>query len=152
MTMLNKKTILMGALMVAAALILSFYAFAAKDDKEEKTKAKTGEKAAVTWTGTGEVTGEISHMDDKYIAVVYARDEEKHAEYEVLLPIDGDVTVEHKNNIKDLVIGDTVTISYDQGTEEEAGTKNKKMKRRASKIKFVKAAPLTPPEMEWGED
>lgn len=59
-----------------------------------------------------EVTGEVSVIGPTYISIVYARDEEKGVEYEMLLPIDKDVKFIRKG-LDELVVGDKVRVKCD---------------------------------------
>lgn len=86
-----------------------------------------------------EVQGEISWMNAKYIAVVYNRDLTAGVEDEILLPIDNDIRLQHRQKLSELAVGDTVTIQYAEDTEDD-GEGNVKTKRHARLISFVKPA------------
>lgn len=162
MKTLGKNIMLAGILALAVLLTAGTMAAAEKEDKvkDEETKealaSKEGESegasgSAVEWSQTGEITGEIGYLDDKYISIIYAHDDEARAEYEVLLPIeDGGVTVDRKKSLKELSMGDTVTVGYEQGVENVRG--KQKMRRKARSVQFIKSAPPVPPDPEWGED
>jgi len=99
---------------------------------------------------SNEVIGEISAMGKNFIALIYERDKEKGTEYEMLLPIDAGIKLEHKKNMSELQVGDTVTIQYEDTAFEDANMA-KKMERKAQVISFVRAAvkkpePPHPPE------
>jgi ribosomal protein S17 len=101
-----------------------------KDEPKGKTKITTSRK---------EIQGEVVSISKKYIAVVYARDSKKNEEYEILLPIDEDTKVERMNSLKDLKIGDTVDITFEE--ENVAVEKGEgKTSRKAKVVSFVAPA------------
>lgn len=101
-------------------------------------------------TATGSVTGEITVIGRNTISVLYSEDKGKGIEYEMVVPIDSDIRLEHKKNITDFKVGDTVTINYEDTTTGDSD-KNLKTERKAKVISFVKAVvkklePTRPPE------
>jgi hypothetical protein len=90
-----------------------------------------------------EIQGEVVWIKPgRAIAIVYQRDIENHTEEEILLPLDKDVELEHKKDISQISVGDTVTVQYEEITEEkEAETRQM---RKAKKIIFVKPAVKKP--------
>ncbi len=84
-----------------------------------------------------EVQGEISGIGKDYISVIYKKDEEKGVDYEILLPIEHDISLNHKQNLGELKPGDIVRIQYQETTQQ---TKNgPKSSRKAKIINFVKS-------------
>ena len=86
-----------------------------------------------------EVQGEITWIGKKDIAVVYNRDLAAGVEDEILLPIDKDIRLQHKQKLSELAVGDTIAIQYAEDTEDD-GQGNIKVKRHARLISFVKPA------------
>lgn len=127
---------------LAIVLVLGFTGTVLAKDKEKKEK--------VVKTSSGVVSGEISSISEKFISVVYEKDKGKGIEYEILVPIDKDVKIEHKQNLSELKIGDRVSIQYEDTTVEDSD-KRETLKRKATVIRFVKSAvknpePELPPE------
>ena len=77
-------------------------------------------------------------MNDKYIAISYNRDLVKGTEDEMLLPIDRNIRLEHKQGIDEIKAGDLVRVSYDEETEEDEKGE-KRDSRKARVISFIKA-------------
>lgn len=105
----------------------------AKDNQKEKEKTK------IT-TRQKEVQGEVVSISKDYISVLYNRDSKKGIEYEMLLPIDENTKLERIKNIKELNVGDTINIEY----EEESIIPDKgevKASRKAKLVSFVAPAP-----------
>lgn len=97
---------------------------------------------------TSVVQGEISGITKNYISIVYKRDREKDIEYEMLLPINRkDLQIEHKRNLDEFKVGDTVILTYED-TVTGDNEKEQGMKRKAMVIRFVKSAPPKPPGQE----
>jgi len=109
--------------------------------KEEKSKGQIGPKrTSVKKELQGEVTW-ISKTGDR-IAIVYNRDEASRSEQEILLPIDKNTVLQHKKNLDEIKAGDTVSIQYEEVTEETPeGIKSKRM---AKTIYFIRAAQKKP--------
>lgn len=101
----------------------------------QKREAVNGKK--ILRRSEGEIAGTISGISKNYISVLYKQDQEKGAEYEVLLPITSDVQFEHRKSLKDFAIGDEVGVVYEDLSTEDAN-KEQKMERRVKVISFVK--------------
>lgn len=93
------------------------------------------------------VTGEISGISKKFISVVYNKDEETGVDYEMLIPIDENVQVEHKKGLGEFKKGDTVSVEYEDATVEDSA-KQRKMRRKGTLVSFVRSAPPAPPDEE----
>ncbi|MFC1658779.1 hypothetical protein ACFL1D_05295 [Candidatus Omnitrophota bacterium] len=106
---------------------------------------KNGTEVKTTSTDKS-IQGEITGIGKNYIAVTYEMNEEKGTEYEILLPVDKDLQLVHKNKFSELNIGDTVRIKYEEITEEYAET-NRKL-RKAKVITFVKPAEKKPENLD----
>ena len=70
------------------------------------------------------LTGEVGGLGPNFIAIVYEKDEEKGIEYEIALPLAKDASFQSIQNLKELEVGDKVTIQY----EEETSTYKEKVK------------------------
>lgn len=92
------------------------------------------------------VEGEISGMGKDYIAIVYKKEAEKGAEYEILLPLDDEVKLVHKKNLKELNIGDRVNIEFDE--IKEANDSKEKVTFKSKKLSFVSPAEKKPVDTE----
>ncbi|MEA3437057.1 MAG: hypothetical protein U9R43_11370 [Thermodesulfobacteriota bacterium] len=127
---------------LAIVLVLGFMGTVVAKDKEKKEK--------VIKTVSGVVSGEISSISENFISVVYENDKEKGIEYEMLVPIDKDVKIEHKASLSELNIGDRVSIQYEDATVEDSD-KRQMLKREAKIVRFIRSAvkkpePALPPE------
>jgi len=129
---MRKKIMRIG---LAAALVFIF--MGAGLAKEEKSK---GQRTSVMKELQGEVTW-ISKTGDR-IAIVFSRDEAKRSEQEILLPVDKNIVLHHKASIGDINTGDTVSIQYEEVTEETPNGVNSK--RTAKAIYFIRAAEKKP--------
>lgn len=112
---------------IALAMVIMFAAFsiAAEEAKEEKETVKATE-----------ITGEISGIGRGYISIVYARDEKKGAEYEMLLPIDKDVKFIRKG-LDELAVGDKVRVKCDDYFKTDEEGKGICARRVAKEIQFL---------------
>ena len=86
-----------------------------------------------------EVSGEVGFVRPLYITVVYARDMEKGAEYEMVFPIDEDVTLLNRRSFDEINPGDTISVTYEERTWTTAEGLEK-TERRAKAVRFVSAA------------
>ncbi len=92
----NLTRILLGVLVF---FLLCLVAVGQTQEEKEKIKTTTAAK---------EVQGEISGIGKDCIAIVYERDLEKGIEYEMLLPIEKDIRLVHKQNLNQIKVGDIV--------------------------------------------
>lgn len=88
------------------------------------------------------VQGEVATRGTDFISVVYKRDLEKGIDYEILLHLDKDTKVEHKNNLKEIQEGDTVYIQYEEEAVELADRQETRL--IAKLVSFVKPAKKKP--------
>ena len=109
---------------MAAALCLGLTAGLYAAEKVKKATQLKELQGVVTWI-----------RKDK-IAIVYRSDEATHSEEEILLPIGKDIQLVHKNSLSDISVGDTVSIQYEEVTEEGADGAVKSS-RKAKAIIFV---------------
>jgi hypothetical protein len=124
---MNAKTFLRGFVVLCCVSFLPFgYVHAADEGKGQRSVA-------------GKVVeGEISGLGKDYISIIYKKDAEKGAEYEILLPLDDEVQLVHKKSIKDLRVGDRVNIEFDEVTESRDS--GEKVTFKCKKLSFVKPA------------
>lgn len=112
----------------------------AREDKERK----------IVKTETNRIRGKVSGLGKDFISVVYGQDKEKGIDYEMFLPIDKNIQIQHKKNLGEIKIGDAVSVLYEDTVSEDARGE-KKMERKAKVISFIKPAvkepkPFRPPE------
>lgn len=90
------------------------------------------------------ISGEVSAISKDFIAIVYRRDEAKGTEEEIALPIAKGVIIEHKKNLSEIAVGDTVNVEFEEVAEETR--EGARSKRVARVIRFTRAAPPPKPE------
>jgi hypothetical protein len=83
---------------------------------------------------TETVSGEISGITERSISIIYDRDYDTGTEYEMLIPLDKDTKLRHKGSIKELKVGDLISIEY-----EKPGEKSKH-KTRAATVSFIQSS------------
>ena len=110
------------------------------------TESAAAARNEVTKVETKEVTGEVSGVSKDFIAIVYKKDDASHASYEVALPIQGTPILQHISNVKQIKVGDTITVQYDEMIKTDEKGKNAVVGRNAKTITFVSPAPPPPPE------
>ncbi|MFH1062871.1 MAG: hypothetical protein V1747_08345 [Candidatus Omnitrophota bacterium] len=97
-----------------------------------------------------EIQGIVSGIGYGSISVEYKGDAEKGTAEEILLPLDEMEQIIHKQNIKQINVGDTVSIQYDEITQETE--KGPTLLRKAKVITFIKPAAPLPMETDVLED
>ncbi|MFH0796595.1 MAG: hypothetical protein V2A65_05990 [Candidatus Omnitrophota bacterium] len=123
-------------ILLAVSLVWTSQISAGEAKKEEKV-----EKSVKS------LTGEVGGVGPNFLAIVYAKDEEKGIEYEMALPLDENAQFQSVDNLKDLEIGDKVTIQYEEETtthqekvtDEKGAVKEeerKEINRKGKAIKF----------------
>jgi hypothetical protein len=124
--MLTKITRIVTALFLLLSVCIAATALA-----QEKTANKE--------TVRKEVTGVVSGLSSNFMAVTYGGDDPSQGAYEMAFTIDKKIRVEHKNKLSDIKFGDTVTVKYDEITEElDNGRKIRTFVAQA--VMFLKAA------------
>lgn len=83
---------------------------------------------------TETVSGEISGITKRAISIIYDRDYDTATEYEMLIPLDKDTKLKHKGSMKELKVGDLISIEY-----EKPGEKSKH-KTRAATVNFIQSS------------
>ena len=109
-------------------------------------KSYSKEKEEETIITFKEVMGEVSAITPNFIAIVYRREEEKGVAYEIALPIDKEVRIVHKKNLKEIEVGDTVRVRFaeirkKEEVEREGGKREERIRmvgRKAKEIIFVR--------------
>jgi len=114
---MDKKKVLLTIL-----VIISFAGIVLSEEKGNKGDTKKVIKT---------ITGEVGGIGPNFIAIVYQKDEEKGVEYEMALPLKEDVKFQFVKNLKELQVGDKVTVQY----EEEITTYTEKVKDEKGKEK-----------------
>lgn len=70
------------------------------------------------------VSGEVSAIDSKGIAIVYDRNYDTGTEYEIYLPVEKSTTFKHKASLKEIKTGDFVSADYYKTKEGKSILKN----------------------------
>ncbi len=121
--MKKNTVIVVMALMVLVSITLAF--------AENEKSAAVGTKTAK------EVEGPISGIGKDYISIIYQKDDNDGIDYEIMLPLSEDMAMEHKQNLANLKVGDTVRVQYEETTEQNE--KGPQSSRKAQGITFVKS-------------
>lgn len=116
-----------AGIFLAAILSLSIPTLLLAQETKDKPKLKTE---------TRQVSGEVAGISPNFIAVLY--DQDSSASYEMALAMDKNTRIAHKASWKDINIGDTVSVRYEE-TTEIAGKIVKIKSRIAKVVSFVKA-------------
>jgi hypothetical protein len=132
------------SLRLAIGLVLFLTATVFAQQKQEANEKK-GPLAVMK-----QVTGQVSAIDKRCIAVVYKRDAA--GEYEIPLTIKEPPKLEHVKELNQIKMGDTVTVQYEQMTEISKDGKEIIGEKFAKTIIFLKPAPPAPPEKEEAEN
>jgi hypothetical protein len=90
-----------------------------------------------------QVSGRVSGISKNFIAVEYAAD--SRGAREIALSMDKD-TKGVNRNLKEIGVGDRVSVIYDEITETKKGETPKVRKRLAKSVEFRKAAEPMPQE------
>ena len=93
--------------------------------KEEHPIIRTMEHAS------GEVTG----IDSEHLSVLYKRTED--AEYEMNIPLDAKVKLDHYKNLSEIKVGDKVTLDYEKVVQDPK-LPNERRSMTVKKIAFIK--------------
>jgi hypothetical protein len=140
----GKITQMMVIGLVTALLLCSVTIAESQQSKSEGRRQGEGEEPIIILTK--EVSGKVSAITPHLIVIVYKEDKEKHAEYEIDIPIGKDVTLAHTKTLNAIGIGDTVYVTYEERQKEyEAIGKDGTVKlmtkvigREAKIITFIK--------------
>ena len=128
-----KKNIILA--MVASGLIAGF---AVSAMAQEKAKENAPDEEKIISSATNKITGQIGSINKSSISVVYKRDDAKGEEFEMLFPIDKNLRIVHKKSIRELAVGDTVEVEYEDVTIEKKD--RNEGKRNTAVITFVSPA------------
>ena len=148
-TLTIKRVVLFGLIINAAVFFVMASPLRAADKKEEKkeVKAHAQEKEDVRPEKinrkSGEITGEVSAVDKRGIAVVFNRDVQKGSEDEMYMALDKNTKFEHKQKIEEIHAGDTVRVQYER-IDDEGDRNNPKTECKAILISFIKPAIVKP--------
>lgn len=82
-------------------------------------------------------SGEVTGISGKFINLLYSRTDD--AEFEMYLPMDERVELEHYRNLSDVKPGDQVELQFEK-VVEAPGLPEERMTRTVKKIRFVKRA------------
>jgi len=87
-----------------------------------------------------EATGVIGSLSANFIAIETGVDAQQGAATEAAFNLSKNVRIEHKNSLKEIKVGDTVTVSYEE-TIETRDDGRKMRKTSVKTITFLKPAP-----------
>lgn len=122
------------AILCAAAALLPALSFAAAE-KPALPHEETASKS---------VSGIVSGVSANFIAVEYGTAEKGGgAALEMAFNIGKSVAIENKKSIKDIVLGDTVEVNYNEITKFDGEGKKIGVRREAKKVAFLRPAPKT---------
>jgi hypothetical protein len=86
------------------------------------------------------MTGEVDGISRNFISILYGQDEK--TSYAMAFDIDKNVKIENKTDLKQINVGNTVTVTYQEKTEkpkdDKDGKKIKVKNRTVKNIVFVK--------------
>jgi hypothetical protein len=117
-------------LMVMAALVVLCGArFAAADDPLTKEEGKLEHK---------EIIGQVMGVSAYGISLEYRKS--ARGSYEMLLPFDEKTRLDRIASLKQLKVGDTVKVEYDQRVKEDEKGKRQLLMTIATRVTFVKPA------------
>jgi len=122
--------------LAGAALVLALNLSA------EAEQAKEGAGPIRTTADNKEIQGEVTSISKDYIAITYLVDGQKGTEYEMLLPIDKNVKLEHKRSLDEIAIGDIVRVQFREVADEYKNETKKS--RKGTIISFVSPAVKKP--------
>jgi len=123
-----KKTILTLAFCGFLTLCIGF----AQENQENK---ETNIEVALK-----EATGVIGSLSANFIAIETGVDPQQGAATEAAFNLSKNVRIEHKNSLKEIKVGDTVTVGYEE-TIETRDDGRKMRKTLVKTITFLKPAP-----------
>ncbi|OGW75117.1 MAG: hypothetical protein A2Z72_06810 [Omnitrophica bacterium RBG_13_46_9] len=86
------------------------------------------------------VAGTVTGVSANFIAVEYGADKPGPA-LEMAFNVDKDVVIENKKSLKDIGVGDTVEVAYDEIRKMNREGKKIGTRNVAKKVRFIKAAP-----------
>lgn len=110
--------------------------------------AQENESAKQVISVIQDVLGTVTDITEDHISVMYLVEDD--AEFEILLPIDKDVKLIHKQKLGQIKVGDTVRVQYREDSEDTLEGTIKK--RKGLVISFVKPAIKKPEPQEIETD
>lgn len=120
-------------LIAATALLLTISHTVSAQEAQQGQEPK----AAVSMK---QITGTVSGLSARHLSVLYSSDPERGASLEAAFNLDKDVRVIHKQSLKEIAVGDTVSVAYEETVTRTAEGKS----MRSTKVKsitFLKPAP-----------
>jgi len=97
------------------------------------------EEEAKKTVAVKELQGEVSGISSNFIAILYGQD--KKTSYEMALTVDKDVKIENRKSLKDIGVGDIVSVSYEETAEtKKEGDKDitRVVSRVVKKVRFIR--------------
>lgn len=90
---------------------------------------------------TKEVAGEVGGIGNNFIAIDYGQTAKE--SLEIAIPINKNTRGSHKN-LKEIQVGDIVSVTYEETIETKEGGNPRVVKRLAKVVEFRQAARVTP--------
>lgn len=132
---MNKGTKILLALVISFGVAQVCWAQQAAGRLQDKKKPSR-------FSELKEIQGVVSWISKRYIAVVFKSDDATRSEEEMLLPFDKDLKFEHRKNLGEISVGDTVAVQYEEVTQDSPD--GAKTNRQAKKVIFIRAAVKKP--------
>lgn len=131
------------ALVLMFLILLMGTSFAQKTEtKEEGKKDATTLQTAVT-VATKTISGQVGVIRPGYITIIYKEETLEDGtvkDWEMVLPYDKTLTLEHKKGLDQIKEGDTIEIVYyDSGWVDDKGVG--RSEKKAKHIRFIRSAP-----------
>lgn len=90
---------------------------------------------------TKEVAGEVGGIGNNFIAIDYGQTAKE--SLEIAIPMNKNTRGSHKN-LKEIQVGDIVSVTYEETIETKEGGNPRVVKRLAKVVEFRQAARVTP--------
>jgi hypothetical protein len=137
----------LSVIIMVSLISLGIYGVSTAQQNKRSTESKSN-LSNVQWPKIDavnkKVTGEVGGISNKFIAVVYGRNEKDKASLEMAFNIGSHVNIVNKKSMKEIGIGDTVEVEYQEITRTEADGK-KSSKSVAQVVTFLKAGAKVEP-------
>lgn len=113
----------------------------------QKVPPTTPEKEFKKTTVTKKLDGEVAGISADFIAIDCGLNEKKTAAREMAFKLDKNVKVEVKKSIKEIGVGDTVSVTYEEIAETN-GKIIRNLGRTVKSVRFLRPAPKQPEPSE----
>ncbi len=97
------------------------------------------------------MSGTVSGVGPAFLAVEFQRDDKNGASFEMALPLDPEANTTYAGLLKELQLGDTVSVEYRETATKDSQGQYTQMRRTATKIALVRRAPAVASETRSAE-